>query len=144
MSKRGQIETVFLALLVIGLVGGFSLYYSHKSFETDKLNLKVAAVKDIALIIGTMYASPHDIEVEYDVDLRRFIVEISQNKVKIHDASSVSLDVNNKIQGKDKTFSQYSFVPVKDNYDSSFVPVILDGPKKLVFSKKNGELTITT
>jgi len=64
---------------------------------------------------------------------------ISQNKIKIYDASSVSLDASNQIQGKDKTFSQYSFVPVNDNPDFTF-----EGPKKLIFSKKEGKLIITT
>jgi len=139
MSKRGQLEAVFLILLVIGIVGALSLYYNTKLFEADKTNLKITAVRDIALIIDTIYASPHDLEVEYDIDLRKFIVDISQNKIKIYDASSVSIDSNSKILGKDRFFAQYSFAPVDDS-----LQFIFDGPKKLTFSKINGKLTITT
>jgi hypothetical protein len=98
--------------------------------------LKTAATRDMALIIDAIYSSPYDIEIDYDYDLSKLIVDISQSSVKIYDASLVSVD-NGIIQGSDPNFAKYSFVPVDDNPN-----IILDRPKRILFSKTDDGLNI--
>ena len=137
MRKRGQLINIALITIVVAAIVGLSYPYIAKSLATGKTALKVAAARDIALILDTIYAYPYDIELEYDVDLSKFIVEISENSVKVYDASLVKISNDNKLSGKDIIFAQYSFVPANEKPN-----FIFDKPKRLVFKKENGELEI--
>ena len=137
MQKRGQLVFIALITIIMAAIVAFSYTCIAKSLATGKTALKVSAARDMALIIDTIYAYPYDVELEYDIDLSKFIVEISENNVKIYDASLVKLE-EDKITGRDPFFAQYSFSPVSE--EPNF---IFDKPKKLVFKKENGKLLVT-
>lgn len=101
-----------------------------------KFALKTAAARDIALTLDTIYAYSYDIELEYDFDLSDFVVEISENIVKIHEQKHVVV-IGNNLEGSDPVPGKYNFVPVNDKPN-----FVLDKPKKLVFKKENDILTV--
>lgn len=131
MAKRGSM-LVFISIitLLIALFVGVVYPMVAKAYSSGEVALKVAATRDIALILDTIYSSPYDIKLNYDFDLSKFVVKIYDNKVEIYD-SSFGL-------GKDPTAAQYPFVPVGSGLD-----ITLDSPTKIVFEKKNGVLTVT-
>lgn len=131
MAKRGSmLGYIFIITLVVGLLVAVIYPKIAKDYASGKVALKTAAARDIALILDTIYASPYDVKIEYDYDLSDFTVEISEKKVKIYDPSYGAVD--------DPTVAQYPFVPVGSGLD-----ITLDQPKKIVFEKKNGILTVT-
>ena len=136
MKKRGQLVFIAIITLVVALLVGLLYPKIAKTLATGDMALKIAAARDIALIIDAIYAFPYDIEIEYYYDLSELIVDISQSSVKIYDASLVSVD-NGIIQGSDPNFAKYSFVPVDDNPN-----LILDMPKRILFSKTDDGLNI--
>ena len=138
MQKRGQLVFIALITIIVAAIVAFSYPYIAKSLATGKTTLKVSAARDMALIIDTVYAYPYDVEIEYDFDLSKFIVEISENNVKIYDASLIELGEEDEIIGRDLFFAQYSFSPVGE--EPNF---IFDRPKKLIFKKENGKLLVT-
>ena len=136
MKKRGQLVFITIIVLVVALLVGLLYPKIAKTLATGDMALKTAATRDMALIIDAIYSSPYDIEIDYDYDLSKLIVDISQSSVKIYDASLVSVD-NGIIQGSDPNFAKYSFVPVDDNPN-----IILDRPKRILFSKTDDGLNI--
>jgi hypothetical protein len=137
MSKRGQIVLIALITIVIAAIVGLTYPRIASAYATGAFSLKVSATEDIALIIDTIYAYPYDVEVEYEVDLSKFIIAVSDGKVKLYGSSFVSLDSSNKIVGIDPIFSQYPFLPGNEN-----INFILDKPKKIKFIKNDGKLSI--
>lgn len=127
MAKRGQLVFIAIITLVVALFVGVMYPKIAKAYASGEVTLKVVAAKDIALTIDTIYAYPYDIEVEYDVDLSKFVVEISQNDVKV------------KKPGIDSTAGEYRFVSIGNDDPST----TLNNPKKIIFSKEGSELTIT-
>src|SRR3989338_4356688 len=130
MKKRGNSMLVFIAMIGI-LIALFVLLVMPqiaKAYASGKLALKAAATKDIAIILDTMYSYPYDMALEYDVDLSDFIVEISQKTVKI---KMTSLSIDPSAEG-------YAFVPIDDDLDFT-----LSKPKKIIFKKENGKITVT-
>ena len=125
MTKRGSmlVPISIISLIIIGIVG-FGLPKIAENAASGKVALKTAAARDIALILDTIYAYPYDVEIEYDVDLNGFTVEICKKKVKISEG------------GLDPTAAQYPFVPVGDN--PKFVS---DNPEKILFKKEEGKIT---
>lgn len=128
-KKRG-LEASTLTILAIGgiVIAAFVFIVMPmvtKAFASGKISLKVAAARDIALILDTMYAYPYDMELEYDFDLRDLTIKIIENQVEV---DLVTLTV-------DPTTSKYSFVPINDkpNY-------ILEGPEKIFFKKEDGKI----
>jgi len=93
------------------------------TIASGKIALKVAAARDIALTLDTMYAYPYDMEAEYDVDLSDFRIKIKENEVQVN---LISL-------GLDPSSAKYGFVAVK--YEPNLE---LKGPKKIFFKKENG------
>ena len=137
MDKENLILIAIVTLFVSLFVG---LTYSQvtKYYATGKIALKTASAKDIALIIDAIYASPYNLELEYNYDLTDFVVEISNNRVRLYGTSFVRVN-NGIVQGDDPFFAQYSFVTINDNPEFLF-----DKPNRLKFTKTNGKLTITT
>ena len=132
MAKRGSmIAVITLAILVIALFVFIAIPQIAKVYASGKAALKTASARDIALILDTIYAYPHDIELEYNFDLSDFKVSISNNKVKVYDKSYGS-------PGSDPTLAQYDFVSVNDAPNFP-----LDQPKKIIFKKVEGVLAIT-
>lgn len=126
MTKKGQLAVIILFIILLAIITGTSIFTKFKHFGSSKDTLKLEASRDIAFILNTIYASPYDVEVDgYDVDLSGFKVEISKNEFG---------EFNVKVDDR-----EYSFVPVNDNPN-----FIFDGPNKLIFSKKDGKVTITT
>lgn len=127
MKKRGSM-LVFIAMIsvVISVFIFLIMPQIAKAYVSGKLALKVAAARDIALVLDTMYSYPYDMVLEYDVDLSDFIVEVSQKTVKIKMAS----------QTVDPIEAKYGFVPIND--DPAFT---LLKPKKIIFKKENGKIT---
>ena len=132
MKKRGQLVIISLIDMVVAAIVFLSIIRISMDLSTGKTALKVAAAKDIALIIDTVYAYPYDVEFEYNVDLSKFIVEISENSVKVYDASRVKIGEDKKINGKDMFLAEYSFAPVNEKPN-----FIFDNAKKIVFKKEN-------
>ena len=132
MAKRGSM-LVFISIitLLIALFVGVVYPMIAKAYASGEVALKVAAARDIALILDTVYASPYDIELNYDFDLSKFVVKISADKVEIDDPSFGAPE-------SDPTLASYSFVPVDDKPN-----FILNNPKKIVFKKEKGVLTVT-
>jgi|TARA_Y100000310_G_scaffold332396_1_gene407897 hypothetical protein len=125
MTKRGSmLVPISIISLIIIVIVGFGLPNIAKVYASGKVALKTAAARDIALILGTIYAYPYDVEIEYDIDLSDFTVEICKKTVKISE------------EGLDLTARQYPFVPVDD--DPKFV---LDGAEKIFFKKEEGKIT---
>lgn len=141
MKKRGN-ALVFISIitLVVGLFVGLIYPKIAKVYATGEIALKTSAARDIALIIDTLYAYPYDANIEYGYDLSNFIVDISQNSVKIYSISFVTLE-GNEIKGNDPTFAKHSFTPVKKNANEN-LDYKFDQPKRLVFNKANGKLFI--
>lgn len=120
MSKRGAVMLFIMIIgLVVSVIVAFMFPIIAKAYASGNIILKVAAARDIAITIDTIYAYPNDLELEYDVDLSKFDVEISDNVVNVDGA-------------------EYGFVPIGDSPN-----VILNRPKKIVFQKENDILTIT-
>jgi hypothetical protein len=138
MRKRGQLVVISLITIIVSAVVFISLIYISKSLATGKAALKVAAARDIALTIDTVYAYPYDMEFEYDVDLSKFIVDISENSVKVYDASLVKIDKDKNIIGNDLMLAEYAFAPANEKPH-----FILERPKKLSFKKENNKLYLT-
>ena len=132
MKKRGSM-LVFIAVitLLVALLVGVFLPMIAETYASQKAALKAAACRDIALILDTMYAYPYDFEMDYDYDLSSFVVNISQNKVRIYDPSF-------DILTEDPTRAEYPFIPVDD--DPSFK---LYNPQNIHFTKVNRVLTVT-
>jgi hypothetical protein len=136
MDKE-NLMIIAIVTLFVSLFIGLTYPKVAESYRDGKVALKTAAANDIALIIDAMYASPHyGVSIVYDYNLDDFVIEISQNKVKIYSASSVKVD-NGVIQGNDPTPAEHSFVPVHDNPE-----FILDRPENIIFQKINGRLDI--
>ena len=141
MQKRGQLVIIALITLLVAAFVVFSYIQIARSLSTGKTALKVSAARDIALIIDTLYAYPYEVELEYDVDLSLFIVEISENSVKIYDSSFVKMESDNKVTGRDILFAQYNFAPTAGE-EFEELNFIFDKPKKLIFKKINGKIKI--
>ena len=137
MKKRGNLALLGLVVMVVAVIVFLTYMQVTDYYATGKIALKTAAANDMALIIDAIYASPYDAVVEYDYDLSLFVVEISQNKVTLYDAADTEVD-DDVVDSSDNFPSSYSFVPVDDEPE-----FVLDRPKKIIFSKTNGELTIT-
>ena len=110
---------IMIVGLVVAIIAALMFPIIAKAYASGDIILKITAVRDIALTIDTIYSYPQDLELEYDVDLSKFKVEISEGEVKI-----------------DR--EKYAFSPIGESPD-----VILDKPKKILFSKEDGVLTIT-
>jgi len=119
---------VFIAIII--LVAALFVVFALPKINPGKIALKTAAARDIALILNTIYVYPYDIEMQYDFDLSEFVIEVSQQKVRIYDPSFGV--------AKDPTAAEYPFVPVNDNPN-----FILDKPSKIIFKKEKGVLTVT-
>lgn len=126
MTKKGMgIILISLIGIIVALFVFLVIPEIAKTYASGKVALKVAAARDIALILDTMYAYPYDMEFEYNVDLSDFVVEISENNVVIKIASLSA----------DPTDAVYSFVPIND------VPsYILQNPQKIIFKKLDGRI----
>tara|TARA_B100000315_G_C14282864_1_gene453826 strand:+ start:22 stop:471 length:450 start_codon:yes stop_codon:yes gene_type:complete len=131
MTKRGSITYVLIVIiiLILALVVFLTIPMIAQSYASGKIALKVAAAKDIALILDTIYSYPYDTELRYDVDLSDFKVDIFNNTVKIYEKSYGS-------PGADPKLAQYSFVPVND-----ILGFTLEKPKSIEFKKENGKIT---
>jgi len=136
MTKRGQLFLIAIITMVVAAAIGVTYPRIAKAYTTGAISLKISAARDIALTIDTIYAYPYDMELEYGLDLSKYIVEISGDSVRIYDKSFVRLS-GNKVQGIDPKFAQYSFVPGNENLN-----FLLDGPKLIIFSKTDGKLNI--
>ena len=130
MTKRGSITYVLIVIiiLIMAIVVFLTIPMIAKSYASGKIALKVAAARDIALILDTIYSYPYDTELRYDVDLSDFKVDIVNNNVKIYEKSYGS-------PGADPKLAQYSFVVVDDNPN-----FFLDEPENIVFEKKDGKM----
>jgi hypothetical protein len=137
MTKRGTLTLIAIGGIIVAAIVILTFLRVSELYATGRITAKVAATRDIALVIDAIYSYPHDITLEYNYDLSDFIVEISQSSVRIYSTSLVTLDDEDKIRGKEKP-KPYAFVPADD--DPS---VILDRPRKIVFEKEDGVLTIT-
>jgi|TARA_B100001971_G_scaffold134278_1_gene124095 hypothetical protein len=142
MKKRGVesggLVLISIITLIVALVVGLLYPRIAKVYGTGEIVLKTTAARDIALIIDEMYVYPYDINVEFDYDLSNFIVEISQNSVKIYSRSFVTLE-GDEIQGNDPSSAEYSFTTTR----GSDLDLVFDKPRKLHFNKVDGELSIT-
>ena len=136
MNKRGRLVLVAIISLLLG-AATFMYPYIAKASDTGTLSLKAATARDIVLLIDIICSQSVDNELIYDIDLSKFIIEISQNKVKINDKSYVS-KIGETIQGRDPIAFEYSYVC---NQDLKFV---LDGPTKLIFKKTDNKISITS
>lgn len=135
MTKRGTLTLIAIAGIIMGAIVLLTFLKVSELYATGRITAKVAATRDIALVIDAIYSFPHDVTLEYEYDLSDFIVEISQNSVRIYSESS--LDDEGEIRGNEKP-KPHAFVPADD--DPS---IILDRPRKIVFEKEDGVLTIT-
>ncbi len=132
MAKRGSMITVItLVILVVALFVFVAIPQIAKVYASGKAALKASAARDIALTLDAIYASPYDMEIEYNFDLSDFKVTISGNKVKVYGKSYGE-------PRSDPTLAQYDFVSVNDAPNFA-----LDQPKKIVFKKFEGVLSIT-
>ena len=131
MKKRGGSTLVLIAIVTLLIALFVLVVYPMiaKAYASGKMALKVSAVRDIALILDTMYAYPYDMEIEYNFDLSDFTIKITGTKVEIRDASFGFI-------GNDPTTAVYSFSPINDNVD-----IELTRPQKIVFKKENGHIT---
>jgi len=136
MKKRGQLVIITLVLVIIGLVIGILIPKITKDRATGIIAFKTASARDLAITTNKICSSPYDLEIEYEANLDKFIVEFSNNNVKIHDTSFVQV-VDNKIEGTDPKSIQYPFVCDDD------IDFILEKPKLIVFNKKDDKITIT-
>ena len=131
--KKGGSMLVFIAIitLIAALIVGMAYYWIATNYASGDVALKTAAAKDIALILDTMYAYTYNLEIEYNIDLSKFKVEISNSYINVYDKSY-------NIPNTDPTLARYSFVPVKNSPS-----IFLDAPQKITFKKENGILTAT-
>jgi len=133
-KRRGSM-LVFLAIIGIVISVFIIIVFPSiaKSYASGKFALKVAAVRDIALTLDTIYAYPYDLELIYDVDLSDFRVRITQNAVHL-DLIELSLD---------PTTAKYSFTQTNKDELDFIIPIELEMPKKINFKKTDGKVSVT-
>lgn len=136
MKKRGNLTLIAIITIVVGVAAGLTFLFVGKAYANGSIALKTAAARDIALTLNTICASPQDMEFNYDINLEKFIVKISENKVSIYDKSFVRY-TGKDISGIDPKPSHNSFVC------SQRIDSVLDSPKKIIFIKKDGKLAIS-
>jgi hypothetical protein len=131
MNKKGTEERLYfwvfyfvvLIIILLGLFNYVNNLADKTTFNQDYL------VRDIALVLNAVYASPGDIEVKYSVPENDFIFIIENGLVTIKEEG----DVLNK--------RSYSYQ--EDNYvESNLDDVELKSPKVILFSKKEGILNV--
>ena len=65
MQKRGEeLIVIVVATVLVAAFVGLSYLFISNSLSTGKTALKIAASRDMALAIDTMYAYPYDMELE--------------------------------------------------------------------------------
>ena len=138
ISKRGTLTLIAIGGIIVAAIVLLTFLKISELYATGRITAKVAATRDIALVIDAIYSYPYDTTLDYNYDLSDFIVEITQNDVRIYSTLFVTLDDEGNIQGDEKP-KPYPFVPTDD--DPS---VILDRPNGIHFEKKGGILTITS
>lgn len=131
MVKRGQLVVKALIVLVVSAVIILAFPYIGESYGSRNVYKKEIAAKEIALLIDTLYAYPYDIVVYYEKDLTGFIVEISENEVKVYDARFSNYDI-------DPTRKKYEFFPTGINE----IKIKLENSKKIKFEKSQERLII--
>lgn len=87
MGKRGNVkqffvmfEVVFAAIIVLGM-----LLFVKGITESTDLEKEYLA-RDIALLLGTVYASPGDLSYTYYIPKNKLDIEISEGKVIVSDS----------------------------------------------------------
>lgn len=136
MKKRGDLITISIITIILAVVIALMLPKVAKDKATGVIAFKTASARDIALTLNVICSSPYDVEAKQSFRLEGFILQISDNQVKLHDKRYVYTE-NNRIAGKDPTMASYPF-SCQSRVDS-----ILDSPKILVVTKKDGDLFVT-
>ena len=127
MEERLYFWVFYLVVLVIILLGLFNYVNNladKTTFNQDYL------VRDVALVLNAVYASPGDIEVRYFVPENNFIFIIGDGLVTIREKG----DVLNK----------RSYPYQEDSYIESNLDDILEleNPSGILFSKKENVLNV--
>ena len=132
MNKKGMEERLYfwvfyfvvLIIILLGLFNYINNLSDETTFNQDYL------VRDVALILNSVYASPGDIEVRYSVPENNFIFIIENGLVTIREEG----DVLNK----------RSYPYQEDNYVESNLDDVLKlkSPKMILFSKKKNILNV--
>ena len=136
MKKRGDLITISIITIILAVVIALMLPKVAKDKATGVIALKTASARDIALTLNVMCSSPYDVKAKQSLRLEGFILQISDNQVKLHDKRYVYVE-NNRVIGKDPTMASYPF-SCQSRVDS-----ILDSPKILVVTKKDRDLFVT-
>ena len=136
MKKRGNLILAAIISLLLAAIA-ITLPFVAEAQNTGKISFKIASVKNIALILNSVCSYDFELEINYEINLNNYILEISESSVKIYDKSFVSLN-NDIIQGRDPNFAAYYYTCDKD-IDSK-----LDGPKIVTFKKTKEKIIITS
>ena len=129
MKKRGK--SIFKALFVIVISAIIALFFPYigKSYGTGKAYFKLAAAKDLSLLIDTLYAYPGDAYVVYSIDLKGYTIKFYSDKIIVFDSEIGEID---------PTAGIYKFVKT----DEKIIETEIKEPKTLVFDKSNNEIKI--
>lgn len=135
MKKRGNLVTISLIVVIVGLIVALMLPKIAKDRATGVIAFKTASARDIALTLNTICSYPYDTEIKYKSGLKDFIIEIKNNKVNVYDKFYVTID-NGRILGKDPTASSYQFNCL-EKIDS-----VISNPDIIVMTKKGSVIEI--
>jgi hypothetical protein len=128
MKKRGQITLKAMVELIVAIVIFTLFIYVGRTWGNGEVFQKARAAKEISLIIDAMYATEGNAYITYPVNLSKFIIKFSSDKIEVSSAK----------RQPDPTAVSYQFIAAKDlNLDKE-----LNKPNKLVLAKLGSEILI--
>ena len=128
MSKRGQLVLRALGILLVSAILILMYPYIGEQLGKREFYKKVIAVREVALILDTIYAYSYDTTLYYEKDLSGLIIEASDKKIMVY---------NSKMGKKDPTLSEYHLFPTGNN----ILEFKIESPKRIRIDKTGNIVT---
>ena len=126
MKKRGQITLKAIIELVIAITVFLLFIYVGKTWGNAEVFQKARVAKETALIINAMYATEGNAYITYPVNISKFSIKFSQDKVQVYKVDP------------DPTAFTYSFIKVAD----FTIDKEIKNPDKLILARLGDEIII--
>ena len=92
LNKKGavsqQLTNVIKDLILVLIVAIALLTYIHQTVNDKRFEMAYLA-RDISLLETAVYASPHDVTVEYSSDTDDYTYDFNKNNVKIYEKGEI-------------------------------------------------------
>jgi len=126
MKKRGVVRSMFLAGEIVGAaIVAFLLISSAVKWSDSETPYKAYLVRDMALVIDTLFSSPGNIIINYTQDVSKYYIDFNENSVTVY--KKIQIDG-----------MSYKFVGRK----GFEMDLTLENPAKIQFAKINDEVAI--